>query len=231
MVYSLFHDINDFSSEMKKEINDLPNEIIDGEDVNDLPDEVEMDNELTEEEKMQKIQGFLDGKIGFDEVKELLAEYYSDAVNSNKPWSWDQDIPGGDELTAGQKKAICEYAREKELVPTVPVREENGKKYADFSEFTVFDCVLDKEYWDKTDREQFSECNKLLKEELENNPELAKQFTKEQLEQINRGETPDGYTWHHSEKDGTMQLVPYGVHNSTYHHGGRSEGNWADSPR
>lgn len=193
--------------------------------------EVKENKELTEEEKLEKIQDFLDGKIEFDEVKEIFAEYYANAVNSNKPWSWGENIPGGDELTGSQRKAIFEYAREKGMVPYVPIREENGKKYADFSAFKVFECILDKEYWDKRDPEQFAKCNEMLKKAIEENPELAKQFTEEQLEQINRGETPSGYTWHHSEKDGTMQLVPYGVHNSTYHHGGRSEGNWADSPR
>ena len=169
--------------------------------------------ELTEEEKQQKIQDFLDGKIDFEEVKEIFAEYYAD------------------ELTGGQRKAIREYAREKGMVPTAPTYEKDGKTYADFSEYQVFECVLNKEDWPKTDKEQFDKCNEMLKKAIEENPELAKQFTKEQLEQINRGETPSGYTWHHSEKDGVMQLVPYGVHNSTNHHGGRSEGNWADAPR
>lgn len=187
--------------------------------------------ELTEEEKQQKIQDFLDRKIDFEEVKEIYAEYYADAVNSNRPWSWGDTIPGGDDLTGGQKKAIREYAREKGMVPTVPTYEKDGKTYADFSEYTAFEFVLDKEDWPKTDREQFDKCNEALKKAIEENPELAKQFTEEQLEQINRGETPSGYTWHHSEKDGVMQLVPYGVHNSTNHHGGRSEGNWADAPR
>ena len=203
---------------------DSPESASDG---NDSPEK----KELTEEEKQQKIQDFLDGKIDFEEVKEIFAEYYADAVNSNHPWSWGDTIPGGDELTGGQRKAIREYAREKGMVPTVPTYEKDGKTYADFSEYQVFECVLNKEDWPKTDKEQFDKCNEMLKKAIEENPELAKQFTKEQLEQINRGETPSGYTWHHSEKDGVMQLVPYGVHNSTNHHGGRSEGNWADAPR
>ncbi len=203
---------------------DSPESASDG---NDSPEK----KELTEEEKQQKIQDFLDGKIDFEEVKEIFAEYYADAVNSNHPWSWGDTIPGGDELTGGQRKAIREYAREKGMVPTVPTYEKDGKTYADFSEHQVFECVLNKEDWPKTDKEQFDKCNEMLKKAIEENPELAKQFTKEQLEQINRGETPSGYTWHHSEKDGVMQLVPYGVHNSTNHHGGRSEGNWADAPR
>ena len=211
-------------SESDSPDGDSPESASDG---NDSPEK----KELTEEEKQQKIQDFLDGKIDFEEVKEIFAEYYADAVNSDHPWSWGDTIPGGDELSGGQRKAIREYAREKGMVPTAPTYEKDGKTYADFSEYQVFECVLNKEDWPKTDKEQFDKCNEMLKKAIEENPELAKQFTKEQLEQINRGETPSGYTWHHSEKDGVMQLVPYGVHNSTNHHGGRSEGNWADAPR
>lgn len=187
--------------------------------------------DLTEEEKQQKIRDFLEGKVDFEEVKEIFAEYYAGQVNGDRPWSWNEDIPGGEALTGAQRKAVRDYAREKGMVPTAPTVEKDGKTYADFSEFMKFECVLDQEDWGKTDKEQFDRCNEMLRDEVSNDPELAGQFTKEQLEQIERGETPSGYTWHHSEKDGTMQLVPYGIHNTTSHHGGRSEGNWADSPR
>lgn len=187
--------------------------------------------ELTDEEKQQKIRDFLDGKVDFEEVKEIFAEFYAAQVNGNRPWSWGENIPGGENLTAAQRKEVRDYAREKGMVPTVPTYIRDGKVYADFSAFMKFECVLEREDWKKTDREQFDKCNEMLKNAIKNNPDLAKQFTKEQLEQIEKGETPSGYTWHHSEKDGVMQLVPYGIHNSTSHHGGRSEGNWADSSR
>jgi hypothetical protein len=179
----------------------------------------------------QKLHEFSAGKIAFDEVKEIFAEHYADAVNSNKPWSWMNNIPEGENLTPRQRKDISEYAREKGLVPNVPIREENGKRYADFSAFKKFECQLDKEDWDKTDNEQFAKCNEKLRDAIEKNPKLAEKFTKEQIEQISRGETPTGYTWHHYEKDGVMQLVPFGVHNSINHYGGRSEGHWADASR
>lgn len=189
------------------------------------------EEELSKEEKLKRIQDFIDGKIDFDEVKEIYAEYYADAVNSNKPWAWNETIPSGDALSAGQKKKIRECAQEKGLIPKVPIVEKDGKKYADFTKFTVFQCMLDKEDWSKTDPEQFAKCNEQLKEALLKDPELAKQFTPEQIEHIMSGETPSGYTWHHSEVDGTMQLVPFGIHSSTNHCGGRSEGHWADAPR
>ncbi|SFT61275.1 DNase/tRNase domain of colicin-like bacteriocin [Lachnospiraceae bacterium XBD2001] len=233
----------------KSESDELPNEIGESES-DELPNELESNEslvgdvanskekdansdvgELSEEEKLQKIKDFEDGLIDFEEVKEILAEYYSNAVNSNRPWSWNETVPGGSSLTAGQKKKIIELAREKGLVPTARTYEKDGRTYADFSEYVVFETTLDIDDWNKTDSEQFDKCNQALNEAVENDSELAAQFTPEQLEQIKNGKTPTGYTWHHSEKDGTMQLVPFGIHNSTNHSGGRSEGNWADAPR
>ena len=53
-----------------------------------------------------------------------------------------------------------------------------------------------KENFEKSikNKEQFAECNNQLKEAVEKDPELAKKFTPEQLEQIRNGDTPDGYT-------------------------------------
>lgn len=51
------------------------------------------------------------------------------------------------------------------------------------------------------------ECNANLKEVVQNNPELREIFTDEQLQQIEKGQTPDGYVWHHNEEPGKMQLV------------------------
>ena len=45
------------------------------------------------------------------------------------------------------------------------------------------------------------------------------------------GGRPEGYTWHHTETPGRMELVPFGEHNITNHVGGRSPGHWAHVPR
>ena len=72
------------------------------------------------------------------------------------------------------------------------------------------------------DAVQFSECNAQLKESINSNPELKKQFTTEQLEDIALGDTPSGFTWHHDAETGKMQLVDTNIHNSTNHTGGRN---------
>ena len=92
--------------------------------------------------------------------------------------------------------------------------------------FPVFDSEVDAQLPDEllqsSDREQFDECNKQLKEAVEKDPELAAKFTPEQLEQIMNGETPDGYTWHHNEEKGKMQLVDADIHAQTGHTGGKT---------
>ncbi len=85
-----------------------------------------------------------------------------------------------------------------------------------------FDAQLPEDLYQSTDKEQFTECNKQLKEAIENDPELAKKFTPEQLEQIMNGDTPDGYTWHHNEETGKMQLVDSDTHAKTGHTGGKT---------
>ena len=61
-----------------------------------------------------------------------------------------------------------------------------------------------------------------MKEAVEKDPELRAKFTEEQLEDIANGRTPDGYTWHHNQQPGEIQLVDESVHSQTGHTGGYS---------
>ena len=70
-----------------------------------------------------------------------------------------------------------------------------------------FDTYLSEGNYQSSNTKQFAECNKKLKETVENDPDLKSQFTDEQLEDIKNGDTPRGYTWHHNEEPGKMQLV------------------------
>ncbi|MCQ2593316.1 MAG: HNH endonuclease [Treponema sp.] len=73
-----------------------------------------------------------------------------------------------------------------------------------------------------TDAVQFSECNAQLKEMISKNEDLKSLFTDEQLEDIDFGDTPTYYTWHHDLETGKLQLVDTVVHNATNHTGGRN---------
>ncbi|WP_422122330.1 HNH endonuclease [Planococcus sp. X10-3] len=87
---------------------------------------------------------------------------------------------------------------------------------------SAFDAHLDKPQYEQSDAKHFKEANSQLKEAIENNPEMGDKFTAEQLEQIEFNDTPDGYTWHHSEDAGQLQLVDSMVHAQSGHTGGRS---------
>lgn len=92
-----------------------------------------------------------------------------------------------------------------------------------FPEFeSAFDAKLPNDLLQATDREQFAECNRQLKDALTREPKLIPGLTSEQLEQIADGETPDGYTWHHNEEVGRMQFVNADIHAQTGHTGGKT---------
>lgn len=102
--------------------------------------------------------------------------------------------------------------------------EVDGKQYeVVVPEFeSSYDAQLPENMYEATDREQFKECNSQLKNEVATNKDLREQFDDEQLEQIENGDTPDGYTWHHDAEAGKMQLVDTETHQKTGHTGGRS---------
>lgn len=54
------------------------------------------------------------------------------------------------------------------------------------------------------------------------NRKMRKQFSKEELEELAQGVLPEGYVWHHNEKEGLMQLVDEATHKATGHTGGMS---------
>jgi len=132
---------------------------------------------------------------------------YANAVNSNRPWSWAEDIPGGVELSARQRAAIKQSAINEGLIPDIPLKP--GTQYADFGSKGLVQRVdhLPGERWLQGDAAQFSWLDERIP-----------------------GGRPPGTTWHHSEIPGRMELVPFGPHNITNHMGGRSAGHWARRP-
>lgn len=129
------------------------------------------------------------------------------------------DIHTRNESLEGDRHPITGVPFERKTVEDTEGNEVTGV-------FPVFDSKIDiklpEDLEQASDKDQFAECNKQLKEAIENDPEFAKQFTEEQLEQIKNGDTPDGYTWHHNEEKGKMQLVDAEIHAKTGHTGGKS---------
>ena len=87
---------------------------------------------------------------------------------------------------------------------------------------SCFEVELSKENIKGSDREQFGECNQKLKEAIKTNENLKGNFSSEQLEMIEDGYTPRGFTWHHDIETGKMQLVSTDTHSKTGHTGGKA---------
>ena len=83
-----------------------------------------------------------------------------------------------------------------------------------------FDAKLPESMYEASRESHFKECNRQLKEAVNKDPELRSQFTKSQLEQIENGDKPKGYTWHHDFEKGKIQLVDTKIHQKTHHVGG-----------
>ncbi|WP_185753626.1 HNH endonuclease [Selenomonas sp. AB3002] len=87
---------------------------------------------------------------------------------------------------------------------------------------SIYDTEIPLEMYNATDAVQFNACNKALQEAVKSNHVLRSKFNAKQLEQIANGDRPSGYTWHHNEESGLLQLVPTEIHSKTPHTGGRS---------
>ncbi len=100
----------------------------------------------------------------------------------------------------------------------------DGKQYeVVVPEFeSAYDATLPEDMFESSDAEQSKECNLQLKNAIATDKDFRAQFDDDQIEQIENGETPDGYTWHHDAEPGKMQLVDTDIHQKTGHTGGRS---------
>ena len=93
--------------------------------------------------------------------------------------------------------------------------------------FPVFksysDVKLPKDLYKETFPKQQVKCLAELQKQVKNplNP-IRKNFTEDQIKDIKDGILPEGFTWHHNEVEGLMQLVETSVHNATNHTGGMS---------
>ncbi|WP_161635285.1 HNH endonuclease [Aquimarina macrocephali] len=100
----------------------------------------------------------------------------------------------------------------------------NGKKYRGvFPKFKyVFRMVLDDDLLLASDYKQFKEATRQLAEQIKTDSELAKKFTKLQLEQIKDGSPRiKDFIWHHNEEKGVMELVDEVTHSLSRHTGGK----------
>jgi hypothetical protein len=97
--------------------------------------------------------------------------------------------------------------------------------YPNFTVVSYFGCTLEDSEWLDSDRSQFNDCNFTLLNEIEDDPKFSKlyHFDEEQMNDLENGKTPYGYTWHHDPNEkGLLLLVPTSIHQACRHSGGRS---------
>lgn len=105
------------------------------------------------------------------------------------------------------------------------VETETGEKIIGvFPEFdSVFDAQLPEDLYTETDSKQFEEAQRQLKDKYDSDPKFREQFSERAQYDIENGNIPPyGYTWHHSEETGKMQLLDYETHQKTGHTGGKT---------
>lgn len=170
-------------------------------------------SEVTENTEAEEMDDELSQEL--DDVYNRYVETENDADN---PEDKAEKIKCRNEDLAGQRHPETDVPFERKKVDV------DGKKYeVVVPEFeSTYDARLPEDKLKASDAVQFKECNAQLREEVAHNKELREQFDEEQLEQIEDGETPDGYTWHHDAEPGKMQLVDFETHQKTGHTGGRN---------
>lgn len=160
---------------------------------------------------LNNIDDFINGSKSFIDVIDDYAIVYRKHVDSNRPWSWGDNIPGGAILSSFQKRKVKEMAISQNYIPEIIVNKVEGMRYgfADFANAGIVKetVYLPEEFWELSDKKQF----KWLNEQISG--------AKERM------------TWYHTEVPGKMELVPFGIHNITPHNGGRTKAMWADAPR
>ncbi|MBT2686415.1 HNH endonuclease [Bacillus sp. ISL-37] len=74
-----------------------------------------------------------------------------------------------------------------------------------------------------SDHVQFKTANRMLYADILYDPSIADalELTNQEIEDLIKGITPEGYTWHHNKDSGSLQLVIEAIHTNTAHTDGR----------
>lgn len=186
--------------------------------VEDTSPEISKENELSDTPSVEDRQQV--------EQQEATASVEAQSVTETEKVpeaEWEEpihyDLQTRNQGLEGDVHPITGVHFEKKTVADAEGNEVTGV-FAKFESY--YDAQLPKDLLKSSDKVQFAECNRQLKDAIGGDPDVAKKFSTEQLEQVRNGDTPDGYTWHHNEECGKMQLVKSDAHAQTGHTGGRS---------
>lgn len=100
----------------------------------------------------------------------------------------------------------------------------DSKGFPNFEKYVKYDTKLDiQEFRSKGSTGQMRLATKDLAEAIKRGEVRSSAFTTKQLKAIEKGKDKiPGYTWHHHQDTGRMQLVPEEKHSPTGHIGGRA---------
>src|SRR6056297_1671728 len=96
------------------------------------------------------------------------------------------------------------------------------KGFPIFDTFVSYDIrISSEEFRNASHRQQMKMATRDLRTQIQNNEQLRLQFSEEQRRAINRESAKiPGFTWHHHQESGRMQLVDEDIHSLTGHVGG-----------
>ena len=157
--------------------------------------------------------------LNSEQVKELTSKGFSPGLIKDVSYKDGVfKLNTNNQELAGMKHPITGVKYEKKVVDLFGTKIEGV-----FPKFEpIFTAKLPNDKLITTDHIQFKECNSQLKSAIENDSKLKGKFSKEQIEMINDGMTPRGYTWNHNEETGKMELVDSKKHSNSNHTGGKA---------
>lgn len=88
---------------------------------------------------------------------------------------------------------------------------------------SFYDVSLPESIYLQSDYVQFTYANHELYDAIEKSPSLSNELglSSYDVRKLANGDIPGGFTWHHHEEPGKLQLVEEDIHHSTGHTGGR----------
>ena len=151
--------------------------------------------------------GLQDADSTLDKQIYALQGFCANGKDSENNTEGSKGIPGGDLSMAGQIHPVSGVSFDAD---GFPVFDSKYNAYLQPSSYTA------------SDYRQFKDATEQLANEIQKNPSFGNMFSQDQLDDIRNGIKPEGYTWHHHQQTGKMQLVDSNLHRLTGHTGGRS---------
>jgi len=225
-------DIDDFSTETD---NSSPPEL---EMLDDIPEDTLTDEDLTVCEDMIESVPEDTEVAELPELDDEFQENWKRTPINNGEWSGERGqstwIPDGEDAREILERYGADGIEYTENLP-------------DFGPFSAFEYDMDEALYTDSNSHQFQACNEAMMDYFS---DLSDEYAgldcddplsnteyrdammnvfkcnEEDLQDIQLaleiGETPYGYTWHHTETPGRMQLVPSAIHDAARHRGGQS---------